>query len=231
MDSEDFGPFRVPLELADGVTAEVVILLGDDGEMTVSQVTVTAPDGGSVTGEHLRTMSLPSAYTQAREAAATLTKFFADYPDRPTTGRWSGISDDEMARYAAAYLLALRKSPNAPVRVMMETGLGSEAKIRDRLKACRTYGWLIGARQGHAGAVAGPRLVDYRKADEAEHGIGQEVVLPDRKSEGVREPTQEEAAKLMAGLRSVEQVRQDHAHEGVELDEQLRASADADKEN
>ena len=166
MDNEDFGPFRVPLDLADGVTAEVTILLGADGEMTVSKVMFTAPEGGSVTGEHLRTTSLPSAYAQAREAAAVLTKLDANYPVRPTTGRWSGISDDELARYASAYLLALRRSPNAPVKIMMGTGLGSEAKIRDRLKACRTYGWLIGARQGHAGAVAGPRLIAYRGVPE-----------------------------------------------------------------
>ena len=184
MDNEDFGPFRVPLDLADGVTAQVTILLGADGEMTVSEVTFTAPEGGSVTGEHLRTTSLPSAYTQAREAMTTLTEFFADYHDRPTTGRWSGISDDELARYASAYLLALRRSPNAPVKIMMETGLGSEAKIRDRLKACRTYGWLIGARQGHAGAVAGPRLVAYRKADDLAHGVGTEAVIPERVTEG-----------------------------------------------
>lgn len=158
----DFGPFRVPLDLADGVTAEVTVLLADDGEMTVSQVTVTAPEGGSVTGEHLRTMSIPSAYAVARDAAATLTKFLEDYPDRPDSGRWSGISDDELARYAESYLTALRKAPSAPVQAMVKTGLGGEAKIRDRLKACRTYGWLIGARQGHAGAVAGPRLVAHR---------------------------------------------------------------------
>ena len=133
------------------------------------------PDHGrGLTGEDLRKISLAPVYATVRGREHDAQEFIDRLgavmrEQRPRTGRWSSVEDDEFALYAERYLEAVASRAPDPVQQMRDRFLRegrnvSLAKVRDRLKGCRKFMWLVGSRQGQAGAEAGPSLLNWRKS-------------------------------------------------------------------
>ncbi len=173
--TETPGTWSFTAAQADGATVTGLVARSG-GELLVTALWVSAPEGGHVSATALRRISIERITDAAgaalrlheRIAAAKQAVGFAPAPGLRDAGLLTSrgrarLDDAYLERLAEAYLAEVPRGRGLYARLAATLGLGSPRALRNHLHLARQYGWLTPARPGSPGGEAGPALIAARE--------------------------------------------------------------------